>query len=196
MIKNLIFDWGGVLIQGEHNGQILQIIKEKYNLDIDHDTWVEHKRKLDKNEWNMEQFCIELKNDFNFEISIENMEKVIAEAIIPNKLLLDELPKLKKKFRLFMLSNNDHFTVEYSKKTYPEMFKYFEACYISCEQPFHKKQPEAWLELLEEQKLNAKECIFIDDMKKNTDVAKKLNFKTIKFENTEKFNEELTKLTK
>lgn len=196
MIKNLIFDWGGVLIQGEHNGHILKIIKEKYNLDIEHDVWVEHKRKLDRNEWSLEQFCIEIENDFNLKISLEKVKKIIEDAIIPNQELLNELPKLKKKFRLFMLSNNDHFTVQYCKEKFPEMFEYFEACYLSCEQPFHKKQPEAWLELLEQEKLNPEECIFIDDMKKNTDVAKTLNFKTIKFENTEKFNEELTKLTK
>ncbi len=196
MIKNLIFDWGGVLIKGEHNGHILQIIKEKFNLTLDHDFWVEHKRRLDQNKWTLDKFQKEIEKDFDIILSIREIKEIIAKSITPNKELLKELPILKQKYRLFMLSNNDHFTVQYSKEKYPQMFNQFEYCYISCDRKFHKKQPEAWLELLKEQKLNAKECIFIDDMKKNTDVAKKLKIKIIKFENNEQFNEELSKLTK
>ena len=80
----------------------------------------------------------------------------------------------KKKFELILLSNTNENHIENIKSRIPfyeEFQSCFDAFYLSHEMGMRKPNPEIFEFVLEKHKLNAEECLFIDDTAENTQAA-------------------------
>jgi FMN phosphatase YigB (HAD superfamily) len=179
MINTIIFDFGDIFIN------------------LDKQATVEGLKKLGLAEWNedLNQLNMQFEKgeipqeDFLFGIQkhIPNASMVeILEAW--NSILLDFplyrlefLQKLSKKYRLFLLSNTDSIHIEtFEQETgvsfYSDFYQCFEKVYFSFEIGMRKPDAEIFNYLIQKHELSAKNTLFVDDKKENTDAALSLGF--------------------
>lgn len=111
----------------------------------------------------------------------------------------DFLDGLKSKYRIFLLSNTNiiHWRAfsAYFNQTFGEgnFEKLFEQVYYSFETGMRKPEKEMYDLVLEENKLNPSETLFIDDNEKNIEGAKEVGFLTLLHKPESKIEEYLLK---
>lgn len=81
--------------------------------------------------------------------------------------------------RVIILSNFDDLTFKEFIKMYPEKFNLFDAIYVSGALKQVKPCKNIFNTILNQEKVESKDCIFIDDSDKNIVIANKLGFKTV-----------------
>jgi len=174
MINAIIFDFGDVFIN------------------LDKQATIDGLQKLGLSAWNDDLEQLNLKYELGA-ISEEDFllgfQKKIPNASIDeiskawNAILLDFplyrlefLQMLSKKYRLFLLSNTDAIHIDtFEQKTgpsfYSDFYQCFEKVYFSFEIGMRKPNPEVYNFVLDQNGLQAKQTLFIDDKKENTDAA-------------------------
>lgn len=172
MVKNIILDLGGVLLNLDYDLMannlaklgILDVFSKQKQTGF-MDDWEEGK-------FNAQHFLSELK-------LLGNVEHPNAEDEIKNawnsilldfpKQRIDLLKDLNKNYRLFLYSNTNEIHIESfenSLKIYHNvegLHPFFEKVYYSNILGIRKPKPEGFLHILKENNLNPNETIFIDD---------------------------------
>lgn len=95
---------------------------------------------------------------------------------------LEEL-SLEKDYRLFLLSNTNELHIDFVKKQmgsakYNRFKSSFEVFYLSHDMKMRKPDAEIFEFVLQENNLNPKETLFVDDTTENTEAADHLGIKT------------------
>jgi len=112
--------------------------------------------------------------------SIEDIAKAWNAILLDFPLYrLEFLQMLSQKYRLFLLSNTDAIHINtFEQKTgtsfYSAFYQCFEKIYFSFEIGMRKPNPEVYNFVLDQNGLQAKHTLFIDDKKENTDAAETL----------------------
>lgn len=94
------------------------------------------------------------------------------------------LPRLKEHYNLYLLSNTNiihynHFTDDLKRTTaYPSLESFFDKAYFSHEIHLRKPTKEAFEYVLEDAGLHAEETLFIDDTSSNLPAARESGIKT------------------
>jgi 2-haloacid dehalogenase len=195
-IKNIIFDFGGVLIDWNPRYFYKDVFSDTNEMEyflseiwgpswnMKHDagfSFAEITRELQ-----------ELHPGYRKEIELyqHNWELMIKGEISENTRLLNPL---KSKYRLFGLTNwsAEAFPVIYPKY---EFFKVFEGIVVSGEEKIVKPGKEIFQLLLNRYDILAKESLFIDDSFKNIETANELGFSTIHINGTQSLKEQLIRL--
>jgi|SRR5664280_486700 len=192
-IKNIIFDFGGVLIDWNPRyfyKDVFSDIKEmEYFLsEVWSPKWnMKHDAGFSFSEITRELQALHPKYSDEIEMYQYNWEVMIKGEISENTKLLDPL---KSKFRLFGLTNwsAEAFPVIYPKY---EFFKVFEGIVVSGEVKVIKPGKEIYQLLLNKYGLLANESLFIDDSLKNIETANELGFNTIHINGTQSLKERL-----
>lgn len=109
--------------------------------------------------------------------------------------MLDDLPedrkyflkRLKKKYRIFLLSNTNELHINHIKNTagpfeYKQFTSQFEKVYYSHEVGMRKPDAEIYEMVLKENDLKAEETFYVEDGKKHVKTAKKIGIKTWLFD--------------
>ena len=196
MIKAIIFDWGGVLIIGKYTASILDVIDKRSTIDIDEvytafDSFV---GLMDLNEIDFEEFVEKANRLLNSNFTVEEMTHIFHEAININGKVVDTIKKLKGKYRILMVSNNNKTAKEIFKNHQNDIFSLFEKAYFSCDFGSRKPEKEFFMFALKDSQLAPDECVFIDDKEKNIEAARALGFNVIHFKDNEHLIEDLKKL--
>lgn len=97
-------------------------------------------------------------------------------------------------YKLYLLSNfSSQFENILSK--HKDFFELFEGLYISYQRGFVKPTYIVFLDFLKQYNLEAKDCLLIDDKKKNIEIAEELEFETYLYDgNLEKLKNHIKKL--
>lgn len=106
---------------------------------------------------------------------------IILDFPEPRLQFIEELSR-EANYRLFLLSNTNEMHIKYVKETMGiENYERFKACfeqfYLSHEIKLRKPNTHIYEFVLQKNKLNPKETLFIDDTEENTEGAKKLGIK-------------------
>ena len=187
-IKNIIFDWGGVITDLDFNACIeafrkygLDSLFEQYNMNFQKEFYT----RLEMGMISPEEFRTELR-------------KLIPNPITDNELdnawaaLLCELPrerwnflhKVRKHYRTFLLSNTNKIHVDtYFQRIYESYGVYgyrhlFEKTYFSYELKMRKPDIKIFKFVLKDSNLKPEETLLIDDFDKNIESAGKLGIIT------------------
>ena len=187
-VKNIIFDFGGVIIDIDFNKSIdaynklgANNFKEFYSQA--QQTYLFD--KLDTGEISTQQFLSELRNYLPPSVTDKQMIdawNAILIGIPEHRIRL--LERLKAKFRLFLLSNtNEIHYPEYTKELqdkfhYESLCVLFDKAYLSFEVGLRKPDPDFYKMVLQENNLDPSETLFIDDSIQNLEPAKKLGIHT------------------
>ncbi|MBU3146208.1 HAD family phosphatase [Clostridium sp. CF012] len=184
MVKNIIFDIGNVLLEFKP----LAYLKRTFNDDniekflykeiFQSEEWLH----LDRGTLTQDEAIkiISLRNPNN-EIHIKKCMDNWIEILTPIEDTVKILSQLKEKgYKLYLLSNFHSLAFETICSKY-DFFNHFDGEIISYKENLLKPEAEIYTKLLETYKLNADECLFIDDTLVNVEAANKLGIKTIHF---------------
>jgi len=190
MIKNFIFDIGGVIL--DNSKEVLQKYLNKDEIEIKELTKIVYGSPLfrkvllgDMSQTEcMEQLIIQYPK-YSLEI-----EKLLSDSnqnkILPlKKETLNIIYKLKEKnYKLYLLSNLTEQTYNYIEKEL-SILDLFDGGVYSFKDKLLKPHREIYELLIERYSLNKKECMFFDDILKNVEEGNKLGIKSTQFKSAE-----------
>ena len=191
-IKHIIFDLGGVILNIKYEN-VIQNFKRIGIKDPSSFYNQRHQKKVfDLLETGKIESPVFIK-----EISrhCKSSDKEIIKAW--NSIILDlpekrvkRLKELSKTYSLYLLSNTNEIHIDHIKKRlgmrkYLDLYNTFDRVYYSHKIGLRKPNIEAFELVLNENKLNAKETLFIDDSSQHTISAKKLGINTYHIDKNE-----------
>lgn len=195
-IKNIVFDFGGVLMDWEPRYMFRKVFlsEEKMEYFLQNICTMEWNAQFDKglpfqegvNE-RMEKFP---KYKEEIQMYKDRWMEMVGGDIPENSKLVYEL---KEQYRLFGLTNwaADTFQLVYNDYAF---FQEFEGIVVSGTEKIIKPDPAIFRLLLSRYQIEASECLFIDDNYDNIIVAKELGFETVWVEETTNLRKELIEL--
>ena len=186
-ISTLIFDFGGVLVNLDKECCIrnFNALGVK-NTDKFLGNFGQQGMFLDfeKGLISEDEFRAELRKMAKKDLKDDEIDKAWCSFLtgIPNE-KIDLLIKLRKKFRVLMLSNTNSIHIRFCEEEYfsekgRQMEDCFDKRYLSYEMQKVKPDKDIFEALLQDSGLRAEECLFLDDGKLNIEAADKLHFRT------------------
>ena len=177
MIDTIIFDFGDVFINLDKQASLTAL--KKLGLDFWNDDLEQLNQQFERGKVTEVQFMIGLKKLIP-NASVDDLRAAWNSVLIDFPLRrLEFLELLKRKYRLFLLSNTDEIHIsKFEHKagaTFArEFYQCFEKVYFSFEIGVRKPDPEAFKYIINKHDLSTKRTLFIDDKKVNTDIAASL----------------------
>ena len=180
MIKALIFDMGGVLVDLDIEGS-KKVFKEKLGYyDIDQIIDACHQKGIFGD---MEEGKISADDFRDYVIArsapgatADQVDKALHKILVgiePYK--IDMLRRLSQKYAIYMLSNNNPIAVPRAREIFREagftMEEDFKKCYISYEMNMLKPSEGFYKAVMSDIGLPPEEMLFIDDSQRNVDAA-------------------------
>ncbi|MDP3639635.1 MAG: hypothetical protein Q8R53_00335 [Nanoarchaeota archaeon] len=95
-----------------------------------------------------------------------------GEHLVPEMVRYTQ--QLRKKVNVFLLSNNFRERTIYYRQQYPELFAAVNKAYFSWETGYVKPEESAWKNILTENKLVPKQCVYFDNDEENVAAARGL----------------------
>jgi putative hydrolase of the HAD superfamily len=202
-IKNIIFDFGGVIIPVDpmaYAGGMIELgCKDMQAL---HELFMQEQvyRKFESGLMDPAEFRSWLRKGLDNHVPDEQLDRawnLILGEIPPHRVSF--LEKIKTKYRTFLLSNTnkihfDHYQDQFSRSFgYPSLDNLFEKAWYSFQINLYKPDPDIFEYVLRESGLDPSETLFIDDFLVNVEAAKACGLQAIHLaegmEVTELFNE-------
>ncbi len=197
-IKNIIFDFGGVLVDWNPRYVYRSYFKTEEEMEY-------FLGNICTNEWNSNQDCGHLMADATRERVAEFPEhKEAIEMFYANweTMLHSDIPAtvefLKEVkaagYGVYGLTNWSHETIHIAFERYP-FFELFEGkIVVSGVEKLIKPDPRLYQVLLERYGLDPSECIFLDDNQANVDTARSLGIEAIRFTTIDEVRPQLAEL--
>lgn len=195
-IKNIVFDFGGVLVDWNPRHLYKNHFKDTEEMEA-------FLQNICTEEWNIEQdrgrslkqATVELQRKFpEYHASIElfygEWETMLKDEI-PGTVTL--LHKLKKNYTLYGLTNWSAETIDIAYRRF-SFFNEFKGIVVSGTEKLIKPDPAIFELLLNRYQIKAEESIFIDDNIHNIKAATALGFYAIHFENPDQLEADLLKI--
>jgi len=194
MIRNIIFDIGGVLLDYNPKTYLDKLdIKEsrrnKLNDVIFHDQrWKDCLNGFISNSELIEQLVrenLEYKNEIELILSKDSLKYMLP----PKQEVIEYYKSLKRKgYKIFLCSNITKDTYNYVKDNF-EIIQIADGGVFSCFENISKPNPEIYYRLIEKYNLEIEKSILIDDTKRNVMSANDIGLSGILFNNIEDIKE-------
>ncbi len=190
MIRNIIFDIGGVLLDYNPKTYLDKLdIKEsrrkKLNDVIFHDQrWKDCLNGFISNSELIEQLVrenLEYKNEIELILSKDSLKYMLP----PKQEVIEYYKSLKRKgYKIFLCSNITKDTYNYVKDNF-EIIQIADGGVFSCFENISKPNSEIYYRLIEKYNLEIEKSILIDDTKRNVISANDIGLRGILFNNIE-----------
>ncbi len=190
MIRNIIFDIGGVLLDYNPKTYLDKLdIKEsrrkKLNDVIFHDQrWKDCLNGFISNSELIEQLVrenLEYKNEIELILSKDSLKYMLP----PKQEVIEYYKSLKRKgYKIFLCSNITKDTYNYIKDNF-EIIQIADGGVFSCFENISKPNSEIYYRLIEKYNLEIEKSILIDDTKRNVISANDIGLRGILFNNIE-----------
>ena len=196
MIRNIVFDFGGVLVDWNPEYLFKDVFSDRSELDhflenICTPDWNEKQdagRSLSEAIRTLQERHPEYQDEIR--LYYDEWTTMLGGPIEQNVALLKPL---KMNYRLFGLTNWSAETFPIAYDLYP-LFQEFEGIVISGVERLAKPDERIYLLLLKRHRMTAADSLFIDDNERNIRVADDLGFHTIHLENDMCLKDELKRL--
>ena len=194
MIKDIVFDFGGVLTTIDTN----RALQKFRDLGIEEPEQYINSYcqkgpffELENGDIDACEFCRKLGRLCGREITFDQAKDAWLGFLTEiHTDLLDYLQTLRGKYRLSVLSNTNPFIQSWAltKEFTPcgkSLADYFDNLFFSYRMRCSKPSENIYCKMLEEGKMNANETLFVDDGAKNIEAAAKVGIKTLHVANGE-----------
>jgi putative hydrolase of the HAD superfamily len=192
MIKAIIFDWGGVLIDNPSDELIAYCTEHlkvtKYRFREAHRKFLAdfQKGKISEDEW-WKKVCFELG------VPKPKIQSLWGDAVrcvfSEKKEVFALIHSLRRNgYKIGFLSNTEIPAMDFFHE---QGYKVFDAVIFSCEEGTRKPKRRIYEIALEKLGLKPEEAVFVDDKKENIEGAEKVGIKTVLFENPDQLKEKL-----
>ena len=194
-IKAIIFDAGGVLLDG-HGSRFIKNVEQELGVKAVHNP-EEHGGAVFGRGMQLGQRDPkdQLNEVFGGNLDEKQVDRVVEifEAEWPQDPKMVALAKnLRNKYKVALLSNTELTHVDLWKRN--GFMDIFDETVVSNEVHLLKPDEKIYLLILEKLGLKGEECVFIDDILENTEAAEKLGIKGIQFKNIEQCKADLRKI--
>jgi len=188
-VKNIIFDFGGVIIPVDpmaYAGGLMKLgCTDVLSL---HEFFLREQvySRFEKGEMSPEEFRMKMRTGLNHHVTDEHLDQawnLILGEIPPHRVTF--LESLKPRYRTFLLSNTnkihyDHYQEQFRKTFgYPSLDNLFEKAYYSFQLKLYKPDPAIFEYVINDSGLDPAATIFIDDFPSNVEAAKKCGLQAI-----------------
>lgn len=173
MIKNIVFDMGGVLVEFDVERSLRTHFASEYRQKVKEnvflsDEWKKLDRGIISTEEALEKMCARLPSDLHAEVRSIVMEHEREMPVIEG--MYDIVNLLKQNgYKIYLLSNCPSWFNEF-KKSVPA-FAFFDGFIVSAYYNVIKPEKEIYKALFNEFGLKPDECYFIDDNVPNVEAA-------------------------
>ncbi|MCD7972737.1 MAG: HAD family phosphatase [Candidatus Azobacteroides sp.] len=186
-IKNIVFDFGGVLVDISRE-QAVRRFQEIGVKNADNILGI-YKQEgiflaLEEGKLSREDFYKELRKLTGENMTDEEIDYAWLGFMLPvQQERIDFLTKLKKKYRLFLLSNTNPIIMSWANSpgftsAGKPLEDYFDKLYFSYQLGVIKPEKLIFEKMIQDSGINPSETLFIDDGKANVDMGASLGFKT------------------
>ncbi|MHA1150681.1 MAG: HAD-IA family hydrolase [Promethearchaeota archaeon] len=202
LIKTIIFDLGGVVFT---DGSILAIKKIKNALHLKKEDEKAIEECFSNDPGAMGQLIRlglislrEFEEQFAKKLNLSKKKKKMIRHLwfssyVPNFFMAKLLKQLSSKYRLVVFSGNVRERIEYMKKRYHKIFKYFDDAVYSFNYQKNKRDMTFYEDLLNHIDCAPEQAILIDDSINNIHRAKALGMDGIHYSYTEKLIKDFEK---
>ena len=205
MIKNIVFDFGGVIADISRDKAVQAFFKiglkdAEIRLDKYHKTGIF--QELEEGKLSVDEFRKELSKLCSRELTIEEVQQAWMGFITGIDIRkLDYILELKKSYRIYILSNTNPYVMSWAcspqfSSQGKSLADYCEKLYLSYQIGYTKPEPEIFNFMIKDSKITPSETMFVDDGSVNIGIGKKLEFYTFQPQNDTDWREELTQLLK
>ncbi len=194
MIKNIIFDIGGVLLEYNPKTYLDKLnIEESKRKELNDIIFHSQKWKDCLNGFiNNDQLIKYLKrenskykNEIEQILSKDNLKYMLP----PKQEMIEYYKSLKQRgYKIYLCSNITECTYSYIKDNF-EIILIADGGVFSCFENISKPNIEIYQKLIKKYQINVNESIFIDDTNKNIISANEIGFKTVLFNNIEQIKD-------
>lgn len=176
MIKNIIFDFGGVILK--HKASITQdIISQIFPGDLAQVMVIFDKYKVDiqTGKKSSRDFLTEAKRVTGIPLSVANLHKKWSdlykkEAQDVNWDLLELISFLRKSYKVYLFTDTIDVHDEYNNTR--GLYEHFDMVFKSYKEGIAKSEgKKTFLHLLSKINANPQDCLYIDDLEKNIETA-------------------------
>jgi putative hydrolase of the HAD superfamily len=197
MIKAIIFDLAGVCFidAGGGNKDYEKIYAKMLGISVEefHDIWRSSWQLFKVGKISESKFWKNFTQKSKTKVTVEDLEKTIRIKIEPKKDVMDIVKKLRKNYKVVMLTNNSKEWVDFINEKF-KIDQKFDIIINSADVNAAKPDISIYKITLEKIKVLPQECVFIDDTEKNLVAAREFGMKTILFKSVEQLKNDLTKL--
>jgi epoxide hydrolase-like predicted phosphatase len=200
MIKAIIFDFGGVCF---YPGSTNQMIKEAlFNSNLPKAKIILllldfKKRRMIKNvveEFNSgrvdeKAFWDNIKKITKYDFDENKIKERIISLNRPIKPVMNVIKKLRKRYKVGLLTNNNSWLDEINRKH--NFYQNFDAIVNSFDVKTAKPSEKIYMIMLKRLGVKPEEAVFVDDKKENIDAARRIGIKAIHYKNPEKLLKDL-----
>ncbi len=127
-----------------------------------------------------EDFYNHIKESFCLDLSFNQFKQIWSDIFRENEGVAELIDRLKRDFRLCLLSNTNELHFEFIRKNFPVVNK-FDMWVLSYEVGVMKPAPEIYRIALDKAGVGAEEAIFIDDIKGHVQGAQGLGISSVEF---------------
>ncbi len=180
----IVFDLGQVLLPFDYKSFIEKVNRHKPGIgeqfaELYKQNYYIH-RDFEKGLISEEVFITQMLGYLDSVIDEETFCRYWSDIFSFNEDVIALLPVLKKKYKLYLISNTNSIHKKYGFGNY-EFLKIFDKLILSHEVKFLKPEKEIYIEVEKVSGLPSKEYIFIDDILEYVDAAKSLGWDGIQF---------------
>ncbi len=191
----IVFDLGQVLIPFDYNIFIQAVNKHKDGLGEEfvrkyNQNYHIH-RDFERGKISEKDFIAQMLEWLEHKITAEQFVQYWSSIFTLNEDVIGLLPKLKEKYKLYLLSNTNSIHQKYGYQHY-DFLKIFDKLFLSHEVGFVKPEEGIYKAVTNYSKLPPEEHIFIDDIAEYVEAAKKLGWDGIQFLSYENLVKDLT----
>ncbi len=197
LIRNVIFDFGGVLVRWKPQ----EIIDGFYN-DVrlrtrvrqavfQHPDWIEMDRGFLEEEAAAERFAVRMQRPAE---EMRALLQITRHSLTPIEQSVALARELKERgMSLYGLSNMPSYTFAYLRERY-DHWDVFQGIVISGDVKLIKPDPAIFRHILQQYRLDPTQSVFIDDHSPNIEAARQLGFHTVLFQDAQQCGQELEAL--
>lgn len=192
----IVFDLGNVLLPFDYKNMTDKLDKVKpglgkYFIDTYFANYDFH-RGYERGEISEEKFIERMLEILDHKVDAETFSRYFSEIFVENKKVTALLPELKKKYKLFLLSNTNSIHEEYGWGDC-KFLEHFDSLILSHKAGAVKPEEKIYRAVEKISGLPSEEHIFVDDIEEYVNAAKSLGWDGIQFKSNEYFFDEMKK---
>lgn len=197
MIKAVIFDLGNVLIHFDAVRAARRFSKEAkvpFEKVWRHFFTSRVEKAYTRGEISTQEFFWHAQKAFRSDIGFPTFARLWNDIFWENKGIQPILTKLARRYPLYLISNTNQLHFDHVRKEFPRIFRHFKRTFPSHRVGRRKPDPRIYWKMLKTVKLRPEETIFIDDMPRFIEAAKKVGMNGICFRSNAQLKKELRKI--
>lgn len=196
MVKCIVFDWYGVCTKKPWRVTFSKELSYKLGIDSSKVRVVFRKvcPDYEKNKIHGKEFVKLMLKNLNCKQNPEEFYYLIDSQPDINWNVMNLIKELKKKYRIFLFSNNYEDVFNEVKKDLKDLKIYFDETLFSFDLKMRKNEIEMYKVLLEKAQVEPSEIVFVDDHQKPLELAVTFGIKGILYKNYKQLLDELMNL--